>query len=699
MKHYYILLVFLIFICPSANALTHQEAVKKKNSYLNHFKSVSGIVTIEDGVLNIHNNLRIQANKVYVENVGGQGLKLVAHGNVMVNYRAKTLVCDYLEYYEDTDSCLLTNGRFAMYPWFLGGSMITLTPETIVIRKGYISTSEGPKKDLCLSGDYLEYSSDSLLSIGKTTLRLYRIPILFLPPFSIMPMEIPKPPINFRGGTGGFLGSYLGISYSPIAKRHFSSTFFLDSFFKHGVGMGFNMHCSQKQAPENVFNIKSYYAHRLAIDMAEAHDRYRLHGDFHFTHKHVNFSGEYHLSDSWETIADIFPNNFMLKNTGPTRVDCTWNDNYFEGYLTSSVKVNSFQNANQELPYLTLRQYPISIYKTGIYLENVLECGYLNFAFSDNIAGNNFSSLRFALRPKLQKAISLPIGTLSSTLTSSLIYYSDVPELSPHHTQLSGKLQLDYRFLLHKTYIQRRHIIEPFITFIMESSPLAKNEEHYIFSIQDAFHALNLLKAGIDTSVLSKINTSFPKIHAKLSTTHILNNAQSRATFPKTLCELSLPLGKKNTFLINAEWIWKKHCWDHMNLRWEWIGSDNIAMTLEALHRSKYSLIKCDRENFILDVSRPIDQLLNSPLSDRRNLILGKLFVRPHPCWNYRLSLRYGWHRQNTPNYLEYQMILGTKIFEHWQLYGVYEHREADTRFFFFLKLDKQKNFLPYAKA
>ncbi|ANH78210.1 Organic solvent tolerance protein OstA [Candidatus Chlamydia sanziniae] len=688
----FFLFAFLFTSLP-LDALTYKEAEKKKNSYLSHFKGMTGILTIEDGVVNVHSNLRIQANKAYVESAKERGVKIIAHGNVMVNYRGKTLVCDYLEYYEDNDSCLLTNGRFAIYPWFLGGSMITLTPETILIRKGYISTSEGQKKDLCLSGDYLKYSSDGLLSIGKTTLKICHVPILCLPPFSIMPMEIPKPPINFRGGTGGFLGSYLGISYSPISKKYFSSTFFLDSFFKHGIGMGYNMHISQKHAPKNIFNIKSYYAHRLAIDMAEAHDRYRLHGDFSFTYKHANFAGTYHLSDSWETIADIFPNNFALKNTGPTRVVFTWRDKYFEGSLRSSLQVNSFQNVNQEFPYLILKQYPLHLCNTGIYFENLLECGYLNFAFSNRISGENFFSLRAATSPKIYRTFKLPLGTLTPTLSGSIIYYSHVPQDTSNHYQASGKLKLDYRFSAHKTYLQKHHVIEPFISFMTTTRPLIKNHEHYIFSLQDAFHSLHLLQVGVNSSIFSRVMLSQSQIFAKLWTTYIFNNTTTKETFPKTAGKMILPLGKKNTLSADVEWIWKTHCWDHLNVRWQWINNDHLAMTLEALHRSKYSLIKCDRNNFILDVSRPLKELLNSSLSDRRNLILGKLFIRPHPCWSYYLSLRYGWHRSHTPNYLEYQMILGTKILEHWQLYTVYERREADNRFFFFLKLDKSKKF------
>lgn len=687
-----VLLALLLSYNFYSEALTHKEAAKKKVSYLSHFKGLSGTLDIEDGVLNIHNNLRIQANRAYVDNVPDRGLKLIAHGNIMVNYRGKTLICDYLEYYEDTDSCLLTNGRFALYPWFLGGSMMTLTPETIIIHKGYISTSEGPDKHICLSGDYLEYSSDGVLSIGKTTFSLCNIPLMFFPKFSIMPMEIPKPPINFRGGTGGFLGSYLGISYSPISKKHFSSTFFLDSFFKHGIGIGYNIHFSQKEHPENVFNIKSYYAHRLAIDMPEPRDRYRFHGDFSLEKYRAKLSGEYHVSDSWETVADIFPNNFSLKNTGPTQVCLSWRDPMFYGNIFSSVKVNSFQNVNQALPCVSLHQHPKNIKNTKVYFENFLECGYFNFAFSNNIPGENFSSLRAAISPKLYRAFPLIWGTITPTLLASAIYYSSVPKESTHHTQASAQIHVDYRFSAYKNYLQTKHIVEPFISYTLASRPVMKNDEHYIFSIHDAFSSLHLMKLGVESFLSHRMSPHAPQITAKLWTTHIFRNAFAKTTFPKTACTLSLPLGSKNTFSLDAEWIWKKHCWDHMNLFWQWVGSEHMAITLEFLHRSKYGLRKCDKENYILDVSRPIDELLDSPLSARRNFLLGKVFLRPHPCWHYHLILRYGWHHTNMPNYLEYQMTLGTKIFEHWRLYSVYEKREADKRFFFYLKLDKSKH-------
>ncbi|ROT54756.1 Organic solvent tolerance protein OstA [Chlamydia trachomatis] len=679
--------VLLAHTLPS-EGLSHQQAVQKKISYLSHFKGITGIMDVEDGVLHIHGDLRLQANKAYVENRTDCGIKIVAHGNVMVNYRGKILICDYLEYYEDTDSCLLTNGRCSLYPWFIGGSTITISPSSIIIHKGYISTSEGPQKHICLSGDYLKYSSDSVLSMGPSRLSICNTPVLLLPQISIMPMEIPKPPITFRGGSGGFLGSYLGVSYSPISKKHCSTTLFLDGFFKHGIGLGYNMRFSSQENPSNAINIKSYYAHRLAIDSSGAKDRYRLHGDFTFSKERAHLAGEFHLSDSWETVVDIFPNNFSLKNTGPTEVSLSWRDNNLFGKMTSSVKVNSFQNVKQELPQAILHHRPVRIRRSRIFLENRLEAGFLDFHFSSNIPGSNFSSWRFSSAHKVYRGLVLPIGTLTPSLSGTAIYYTRMLSPNAAHCQLSGSLSFDYRVALQKEYRHARHIVEPFCSFLKTTRPVLSSDEPHIFSIKDAFHSINLLHVGLESKVLKKHSTPS---YLKLWTTYIFDEPHAKDTFPKTACWFSLPLTLQNTLSLDAEWIWKKSRWDHLNVIWEWILNDNLGLTLEFLHRSKYGFIKCAKDNYTLDVSRSLDTLLASPLSDRRNLITGKLFVRPHPHWNYNLNLRYGWHRPDSPSYLEYQMILGHKIFEHWQLFSVYEKREADKRCFFYLKLDKRK--------
>lgn len=687
-------LIFALMLLSShsdGEVLTHKGVAQKKTSYLSHFKHLSGSVDIEDGVLQIHKNIRLQANKAYVENVPDLGLRLVAHGNVMINYYTTTLVCDYLEYYEDTDTCLLTNGRFAVFPWFIGGSMITLTPETLAIHKGYISTSEGPNKHIQLSGKSIEYSADGVLSIDGTVLTICNTPVFLLPKISIIPTEIPKPPINFRGGSGGFLGSYLGISYAPIAKKHCHTTLFLDSFFKHGIGLGCDVKFTQKTHPENVLNIQSYYAHHLPIDMAEAKDRYRLNGDFTLTHSKTKVFGEYHLSDSWETVADVFPNNFSLKNTGPTNVNLFWQDHWFRGLVTSSVKVNNFQSVNQQLPYIQLRQTPIKLQKSGIIFEHAVEGGFLDYSFSKYISQQHFSSLRTSVLSNVYRPFPLYIGTFTPSVSGTAIYYNQLPSGARKHTQASLQTKLDYRFTAYKAYSHFKHIVEPFIQFTTNTRPLVQNQDHYIFSIADAYHSLHIVQIGVDTCLMSKISHE-PKISATCCNTYLINNKNTCDVFPKTAMKIRIPIHRTTSIYCDTEWIWKQCCWDHFNILWQWIGNKDLALNLEFLHRSKYNIIKSDRDNYILDISRPLDEILNTPLSDRRNTLLGKIFARPHPCWNYQLSLRYGWHREHSPQYLEYQIMVGTKVFEHWQLYSVYEKREADNRFFFYLKLDKPQN-------
>ncbi|WP_246481891.1 Organic solvent tolerance protein OstA [Chlamydiifrater volucris] len=685
-----------VFIEDSKGSLIHTfsptPTVNRKNHYLRHFQGLSGTLDIEDGAISVRKDLRIQANRIYIKQSDTENCKLVAHGNVMVTYKAKTLTCDYFEYDETTDICLLTNGKFALYPWFVGGSTITLTPDALLISKGYISTSEGPQKDVVLSGDQIEFNSENVLSVGPTTFKIKGIPLLAFPTFSFMPLEIPKPPINFRGGTGGFLGSYLGISYSPINHKDIASTFFLDSFFKHGVGVGCNLRYRPKDTLSTDFvDIKSYYAHRIAIDMAEAHDRYRVNGDFSFTKASGIFKGSCHIADSWETVSDIFPKDFDLKNTGPTEASYSWDTPLLTGFVRTNFKANNFLSVNKELPLLFVKQKPMRIFHTPWFIEGILETGYSSFSFSDNIPNaKGFSAFKTNLQTTTYAAFPVHYGIITPKVETSITCCSKNNKAPQEKKYFGGgSMEVDYRLTAAKNFLSFKHIVEPFITLSGWGKPISLNKNHDIFSVADAFHSIALLSSGLSTTLIPKKNSLVPAINGSLRILAILNNCPGRPMFPKIEGKLSLPTGRYSKIRFDSEWIVKKQCWDHFNVTWQWTPSENYALSTEFFHRSKYSWKKCSKDNYILDVSRSEEELLKSPLSDQRNTFLAKVFIRPHPCWNLKFSLRGGWLRKNSPDYLEYQAILGTKIFEHWQLYSVYEHREADTRCYFFLKLDQ----------
>jgi hypothetical protein len=89
-----------------------------------------------------------------------------------------------------------------------------------------------------------------------------------------------------------------------------------------------------------------------------------------------------------------------------------------------------------------------------------------------------------------------------------------------------------------------------------------------------------------------------------------------------------------------------------------------------------------------------LEELERSPLSDKRDTLLFTTFIRPTPNWTLAFDLRYGKNHfarpllPAQPTYLEYEIELITRLFDHWHLGLTYEKRESDQRWAFYLKLD-----------
>ena len=86
-------------------------------------------------------------------------------------------------------------------------------------------------------------------------------------------------------------------------------------------------------------------------------------------------------------------------------------------------------------------------------------------------------------------------------------------------------------------------------------------------------------------------------------------------------------------------------------------------------------------ENFILDVSRPIPELVDSPVSDGRDTLLGRMFVRLTPKWTCQLQTRNGWGRKNEPRYNAGKFDLFYMLTCSWRLRLSYERMPNDNRF------------------
>ena len=128
-------------------------------------------------------------------------------------------------------------------------------------------------------------------------------------------------------------------------------------------------------------------------------------------------------------------------------------------------------------------------------------------------------------------------------------------------------------------------------------------------------------------------------------------------------------------------WNNEEQLFDFANVATAWTINEDFAFTLEFRHRSKYDWRKANHQNFIVDVARPIQELLESPLSDGRDTLLARFFLRLSPKWSVDVQSRHGWGRRHEPRYNAGKVDLYTLLSCSWRLRLSYERMPNDNRF------------------
>jgi hypothetical protein len=272
------------------------------------------------------------------------------------------------------------------------------------------------------------------------------------------------------------------------------------------------------------------------------------------------------------------------------------------------------------------------------------------------------------------------------------IAYSNSPH-SDSKNASAGQALLDLNALantqLVKSYGHLKHTLTPYTRYHFLSTPRVPVDDYYVFTIRDGYSYLNLVRFGAKNAFFL-YPLPPPDYHLSID---IWANAFLGATevpqvIPKGYVEVEL---QPNPFMIlglEGGWNFAHSQVDYANFYSDITLTEDIAFGLEMRHRSRYDWRKADFYNFILDAARPEEELLLSPLSDRRNTFLARLFYRFHPNWDAKIQSRTGWDRILEPHYREYQVDLGKILFNHYRVGFTYERRQADNRFSFSFKLN-----------
>lgn len=648
-----------------------------------------GVIKTDEGgvILSYDRDIRIQAQHIeYTNRVENGRLvkKVVAEGDLLFQQGMHAFVGTKLEYDFVTRMGTLTNGKTFTGIWYIGGDKIELNPDgTYSLHDAYITTSENQDMAWDISARAVNVSKSHLLAAKNIRIRFIKLPIFWLPSFKMNLKFFTDPPVRYKIRWDKSLGPRATMRYRVFSWEDFNLFFRLDYRLKRGFGSAIE---SEYYSPDDrtIFLTKSYGANDKTIPSQSGNKRYRLQGLYQWENRDDTtqvFASYDKMSDS-KMPGDFKDDDFEVNTQKRSIFIANHREINSLSSFTVQPRLNNFQSLNQQLPLAFGSLRPINLARSGIISENYATAGYLNYVYNRLIAEElpHIHAGRMETRNQIYRPIPFRYLTLTPNAGFYGIYYSNNPfRRSIGQAVFSYGAEANTR--LFHTGPKHRHMIEPYLRYTGLTTPTAGLNQHFVFGIDDGFYRLNQLKFGIRNAIFSSNLSPFvPQFVFDLYSYAYFGQTAFNYTIPKAYATFSInrPFYSVTTGLA---WNIQQQVLDYSNILSQWTINENLAFVVEFRHRSKYDWRKADHENFILDVARPIDELLRSPISDGRNTLLTRLQVRLAPRWTAHFETHNGWGRRCEPSYTEYRIQLFNTIATSWQVKLSFRRSPDDIEF------------------
>lgn len=647
-----------------------------------------GTISSNEGGVISGPDIRIQAKEIAYTHKTENGIQIRqihAHGDLLLEYQNKIFVGDTLDYDLETKTGMMTKGRTATEYWFVGGDEIELLQDgSFWVKHAYITTVESQDPWWQLHSSKIDINNESLLRANNIKIRFFNIPIFWIPSFKFDLKLIKEPPIRYKFVWDQVLKQKISMRYELYSTETFSLFARADYRFKRGPGGAIETNY-QNREKTILFKTKNYYAHDKTIADQHNNKRYRSQGLFDSswrddrTKLHVCYDK---MSD--DKMPQDFKDDDFEVNTQQRTI--AWVSHFTDNtvsHLALQPRINLFQSINQQLPLVTMGVRPFPLGRSGVVLQNQFSAGYLNYIYAQGLADAlpTSRSARFESRNTLYRQFNM--GPLSITPWAGFIgiFYSNT-----QHHHAAGQAVGSYGFRLNSNLYRHfptfTHKVEPYLELRGLTSPTSPSSHHYIFSIDDGLAKQNLFRPGIKQSFYPHGSTLFPEITADIYSNIFLGSTKLHQALPRlyTTCDFRYP-----SFLITTDIVYnlQERLFNRTNIRSAWTVSENVAFTFEFRHRSKYDWRKSDYDNFIVDIARPIDELLHSPLSDGRNTYLAKLQLRLSPLLTFHFESHFGTGRKNDPNYVAYEAKVAYLLTGRWLIEVGYKYSPSTRQWIF----------------
>lgn len=654
-----------------------------------------GVLTTDQGGVITGPNIRVQArNLIYTRQ--DEIVTMEAEGQLLVEYGDYLLIGDRVEYDFVSETGVIYGGVCGADEWIFGGEQVNLLPGgTIFIREGYLTTSDRDHPNWRIQMRNVVFTPDYFITARDIRVKIGEVPILWFPILKVNLDWILDSPLRYRIRWGGKQGLRFGVIYEMFSTDTFKTFLRLDYRVNRGPSLGITTEYLSPSGRETLKTI-NYVARDTSIDDPTQKHRYRFSGVYtnSLMQDSLTVRLTYDKLSDQDMPTDYSDKGLDLKTAGRTQLLIRkQNDDLWIANFTTRVRVNTFQSLLQELPSLDLSPHPVVLGRSGIISENRANAGFLDYEYEKGLINvQNFRSIRFEYRHKLYRPI--PMHTFTATPSAGLVFinYGSGPANS-ERTLLLGSFNLDLQTQLYRDFPLVRHTIVPYLQYQYITQPSSLPNEHFIFDINDGWFQLSSVRFGTRQLLYTKHpNGLFRNLTLDTYAYAFFASHNFSRTIPKLYTDLNWYTRSWWRNAIGVAWDTQQNQWSHFNVLTEFTFNENLAIATEYRHRNAFDWRKVDYYNFILDSYRPIQQLHDSILSDRRDTLLFDVFYRFLPNWALQIEMRHGWNRTTEPNYTEYEVDLMTTWQAAWDIRLSYQHRENDHRVALYVSLGLDKH-------
>ncbi|NGX35389.1 MAG: hypothetical protein K1000chlam1_00212 [Candidatus Anoxychlamydiales bacterium] len=668
---------------PTASYKPHELIVDLRNpSYKN------GILTTHEGGVIKGEDIRIQARSIqYIKRYeNGRFIHCIeAEKDLIIQYKGRVYVGEEFEYDFTTKSGVVYDGKTFASLWYLGGDKIELKSDgSYHVENVYITTCENVDSTWDIHAGNVNVLKKDLLEAKNVRFRFFRLPTLWLPSFKInLKKFFGTPVIRYKVNWDKSSGPKGSLRYRLYSWRDFSLWGRLEYRLRKGWGGAIET----EYLPEHgrtVFQTKNYLATDIIPKELLVKKRYRIQGVYHT----INPSKTTKMDMVWDKFSDInMPSDFKsddfeLNTAKKTELTIRHQGDFLLGVLYARPRVNSFDTIKQNLPKGYLNLIPYKAPNLNLVFYNYFIASYLDYEFSDKLSPSlmDFESARLETNNVVSRPFKNSFANFTPYAGFVGIFYNKSPSNDAKKQAMflyGANLSSDF----YKSFEKHKHVIQPYVQYQGITEPTEKVDSYYIFSIEDGYNKLNLIKTGIRNQIYSLRHIrAYPTFETNLYANTFLDSNFIPKTLPKIYLDINWNLPSVY-FKAYSAWNLFKNTLDYSNFRLGWSVSQDLALSLEFRYRSSYDYRKANHENFILDVSREENILTKSPISDKRNTILTHIFFRLNPFWEVEIHSHHGWNRKNEPAYNEYKIDLFTTLSSSWKVRVSYQHTEPDDRF------------------